>query len=377
MPGTAAGCSRSSGIISARSCNRNCYRSSGTNYARLMFYWTLGPLFSVISEQFYKWLDHRSNVTLMPCSGSIRGITDQSANVLGLCILNVQLTSNKLDGKRTVFDQPFYVIPNISTECLLGLDFMHKLDAHIQVKSQSLLLGSNKAMHALTTKDFNEKPVPLHVVEKHIVPAHSQMFVACRLNSELADVSWDWQQVRQVTVTPATSMTCQYNLLVPHCVTGLKNDRMVLHVMNNTRREVVLYPNTICGYAEPCDDNHKVFMVTADGHKAEEEDEAVESERHVTFVDEVEVYSDCDDRACKTESSNGYTKPKIACAATSKLNKENIKQWIKNSGLDCDITAFSASEQNQVLEMLFVLVVLDIGFAANEKPRLTECTNLT
>lgn len=33
MPGTAAGCSRSSGIISARSCNRNCYRSSGTNYA--------------------------------------------------------------------------------------------------------------------------------------------------------------------------------------------------------------------------------------------------------------------------------------------------------------------------------------------------------
>lgn len=40
-----------------------------------------GSSISVISEKFYKWLNHRSSVTLMPRSGSIRGITDQSANV--------------------------------------------------------------------------------------------------------------------------------------------------------------------------------------------------------------------------------------------------------------------------------------------------------
>jgi hypothetical protein len=283
-----------------------------------------GATVSVISNDYFKWLNKRVCIMLRPTSGNIKGITNVQAKVLGLCTLKLVITNTNPKKARFACDHTFLVVDGISTDCLIGQDFIEEYGANILSTSRIMTIAVTNTEHALVQKDFNDSPVPVYVTKKCSIPARSQMFVKCHLNNEAADVNWDWRQVKQVAVTPAASMCIQFKLLLANCVTSVEQGSVIVHVLNTTNKRVTLYPDITCCYAEPCDDRNVVYSVDVDGYPVDKP----MVERHVTFSDDVHS-------ACKT-----------------KVNVDQIKSWIKTNKLDCNVETFNAADQKQICELL-------------------------
>ena len=195
--------------------------------------------------------------------------------------------------------------------------------------------GYVTTQHELVEKEYNTNPVAVCVSGHHVIPARTQCFVPHNLNLEQCDPE-DWQQVQHVVFMPTDQMHEKYHLLVASCIATQKYAYLHVHVINPTDSDIELRSGTNCGYAEPCDDNYNVYHthVTSNKVLAEGEiDTATEqtaTERH----DKTEVM---DDHKAMT-----YSEEQLAETA----------DWINTSGLDVDLTEYTADERIEILQLI-------------------------
>ena len=301
-----------------------------------------GSSISVISKTFFDFINDNQSLMLTEYDGNVHGITNDTINVLGLAKVPLQLCSKDVKQQRINLIETFHVCEHVATDCLLGIDFMKKYNANINIVTSTLTLndGFVTTQHELVEKEYNTNPVAVCVSGHHVIPARTQCFVPCNLNLEQCDPDEDWQQVQHVVFTPTDQMHDKYHLLVASCIATQKYAYMHVHVANPTDSDIELKSGTNCGYAEPCDDNYNVYHTYVTGNKVlaegeiDTETEQTATERHVSFNDMTEVMGD--------NKAMTYSDDQLAETA----------DWIKTSGLDVDLTEFTADEQIEILQLI-------------------------
>ena len=137
----------------------------------------------------------------------------------------------------------------------------------------------------------------------------------------------------------------RFNLLVANCITSLStiNANVILQVMNTTKDDIILISGTVCGTAEPCNDNNNnVYYVNVDGYRLDAFDETdadLTQERHVHFADEVS----------NSNFTYGYDDSR---PIYSKSDLSKKRAWTKISGLDINLTQFDDEQQIEILQLL-------------------------
>ena len=307
-----------------------------------------GSTLSLMSKEFYDYMCQvNSNFTfeLKPVKSVLRGITNNTLNVLGMVTLDIRLTNK--DDCFIEYSHDFIVADNCAAHCLLGVDFFEKYNAKIDLPARKLALDNGRVItkYPLVDKPYQDSPVSVNLADIYVIKPGTQQFVQCRLNHSECDINDDWEDVKHVVFTPHEQLFLKYNLMVANCVTPTMYGHLYVHVANFTDTDIQLHPATNFGSVEPYDEpdiananNINMYNVddpTNDNVHDTNGQHVYKHNKHVSFGGEQHI--EYDDNFELVSNVNVTT---------------NTLQWIKESGLDCDFTHFTDKQKQDALQLL-------------------------
>ena len=297
-----------------------------------------GSVISMMSKNFYNWINEIQPVELKKHEGQIYGITSDCVDILGTVEVPIRLCNTDSNQERLQLTYTFIVCEGVATDCLIGLNFLEKYKVKIDVEACTLTLsdGMISSKHELVDKTYHNKPVSVFVAGQHVIPAKTQCFISCELNLEQCDPDEDWRNVQQVVFSPTQTMHEKYNLLLANCITSTSLSKINVHVANTSDHDVMLRSGLNCGIAEPCDDDYVTYSTYVTGERvvAEGEVECKPNEKHVTFRETVDMV---DNQQVKIFSDQEL---------------EQTAAWIKTIGLDIDFTKFTPNQSKQIVQLI-------------------------
>jgi hypothetical protein len=316
-----------------------------------------GSVVSLISKNLFDKINSENLLLVEPMQDNLRGVTNDAINIIGAVNISVRLVG----GSNCILSNEFLIADGIAPECLLGLNFLNKYNAKIDMTNKKLIINSydQTFKHNLVNKPYNDMPVPVYLVYKQTVKAFTQMFVIVRFSADDCDIDDDWNSVEEVIYAPNVHIADKYNLLVANCVVPIRGNTMYVHVANMTNNDVEIYPGTPFGTAEPYDE-HEYESINS----VNEYDESINSKTHVLYRDEIDTDEEekrnkINDRLIKCR--NGYhdgwyesDEENFYGSDIERVLKLPLKtsEWIKYSGLDCDMSKMNYEEKQDVLQLI-------------------------
>ena len=134
---------------------------------------------------------------------------------------------------------PVLVVPDVTQDCLLGIDFLGKHNCTIDLNGRSIKIG--KEVVRLKGKNESSKVFRISLAETVVVPGRHEMILPAKFNGAVCGDS-----VLGV-VEPSPGFAERHDLLLARVLAQPKDDMVPVRVINPSPVPVTLYQNTSVG----------------------------------------------------------------------------------------------------------------------------------
>ena len=192
-----------------------------------------GAAVTLIRDDIWQQTQIASN-RLEPWSGRLLGVDGSLLQIHGR-------TEAELDLGGYLFTTDVVVTACISTEAILGLDFLEKIGATIDLVNNKIILdnqgGSLKLQKGSSSGETETHSPKVYVVETIQIPPTSEMEIMATVKGEVSDGSWLLEGVKKDRLPVAVARA----LVEP------KNWRVPVHLVNPRNEVIVVYKNIKLG----------------------------------------------------------------------------------------------------------------------------------
>ena len=209
-------------VFSISNCPTNSYFFAEVGKTSTRILCDTGAFCDCISLSFFRKLKVKAEIKPQHLQTRFQAANDATLNVVGVVDLDV-----RVDG--LLIPVTFYVIENLSQNCIVGTPFLEETKAIINFRTKTLTLYENVLTIPLITS--SETDLTIKTVKKTRIPPFSEVILPAKMK----------RQDRLVTgITEALPPAINRNILVANVLQDSSKGLMLCRLLNPTRRWIYL-----------------------------------------------------------------------------------------------------------------------------------------
>jgi hypothetical protein len=202
-----------------------------------------GSAVTVIDEEIWGFIRKKNN-HLEKVPFAIRSVTQHNIEILGQQRIEIALPRKQRKGN-SIYNINVLIAKGLLHKAILGLDFLEKFGANINVTDRKLMLYVHgmKAVHELYQSKSRQKSVNVIVAEEAIIEARTEKRIQCVLAEEVEDGN-------EIYFEPDATFLATSVISVAAVIDVIKNSSVTAQVINPTQNSATLRSGTIVGQIE-------------------------------------------------------------------------------------------------------------------------------
>jgi len=199
-----------------------------------------GSAVTIINEEVWKLLKIKEPLENVPFA--IRSVTKHAIEIIGQKEIALQLKSKAKRGALQTFHCKVFVARGLAKEAIMGLDFLKRFEATIDIEQNKLILYKDnvRTVHSLIGRACIGRSIAVVVKEDQIIEAKTEKRVQCALEEELEDGT-------VVYFEPSDDYLQTVPLSIAGSIDTTKNKAITTQLINPTCNTVEVKGGTIIG----------------------------------------------------------------------------------------------------------------------------------
>jgi dUTPase len=199
-----------------------------------------GSAVTIINEEVWKLFKSTEPLENVPFA--IRSVTKHAIEIIGQKDIALQLKPKAKKGALHNFQCKVFVARGLAKEAIIGLDFLKRFEAVIDIEQNKLILHKDKvrSVHSLIGRACIGRSIAVVVKEDQVIEAKTEKRVQCALEEELEDGTL-------VYFEPSDAYLQTVPISIAGSIDETQNGEITTQLINPTSDTVEVKGGTIIG----------------------------------------------------------------------------------------------------------------------------------